>query len=288
MWDYTDKVMDHFLQPRNTGAMDDADAVGEVGNIVCGDAIKLYLKLSDDKKSIEKASFQTFGCASAIASASALTEILRGKTLQDAATLSNQDIADYLGELPEAKMHCSVMGMEAFQAAIKDLKKKFPEIELPEVQHEAQGQDRIVCHCFNVSEAKIREVTRANDLTSVEQITHYSKAGGGCGECIPEIEKILADVLGEKTASATSTAGGQMTNLQKIKLIQEVFDRVIRPGLQADGGDIELVDIDGDKVLVRLQGRCAACHSAEQTLRLWVEANLHEKVSASIIVEEVG
>jgi NifU-like protein len=287
MWNYTDKVMDHFLKPRNIGVIEDAEAVGEVGNIVCGDAIKLYLKLSEDKKTIVKASFQTFGCASAIASASALTEILQGKTLLEAAALSNQDIADFLGELPEAKMHCSVMGMEAFQAAMQDLQKKFPELELPAAAHETQGEDRVVCHCFNVSEAKIREVIRANNLTSVEQITHYSKAGGGCGECIPEIEKILADALGKKAPATATAAGTKMNNLQKIKLIQELFDSVIRPGLQADGGDIELVDIDGDKVLVRLQGRCAACHSAEQTLRLWVEAKLHEKVSASIIVEEV-
>ncbi len=290
MWNYTEKVMDHFLNPRNVGEIQEADAVGEVGNIVCGDAMKLYIKLAPDQKTIEKVSFQTFGCASAIASASALTEILKGKTIEEAASLSNQDIADFLGELPEEKMHCSVMGMEAFQSAIEDLRKKHPEIELPKAMLQGEGEDRVVCQCFNVSERKIREVVLANNLTTVEQITHYCKAGGGCGGCIPDIEDILADILGKKKEAAAQESQmlpGNLTNLQRIRLIEKVFNEVIRPGLQADGGDAELVDIDGDKVQVRLKGRCAACHAAEQTLKLWVEAKLHEKVSPALMVEEI-
>ena len=103
MWNYTDKVMDYFLHPRNVGEIADADGVGEVGNIVCGDAMKLSVKMSPDGRTIADVKFQTFGCASAIASASALTEMLKGKTLEEARRLTNQDIADYLGELPEEK-----------------------------------------------------------------------------------------------------------------------------------------------------------------------------------------
>ncbi|NLG14943.1 MAG: Fe-S cluster assembly protein NifU [Lentisphaerae bacterium] len=288
MWDYTEKVMDHFLNPRNVGAIANPDAVGEVGNIVCGDAMKLYLKVDPKTKTIQDAKFQTFGCASAIASASALTELLKGKTLEEASRLTNQDIANFLGELPEEKMHCSVMGSEAFQAAMKNLAKSRPDWNVPVIEVVEEGEDRIVCHCFDVTEAEIRNVIRSNHLTTVEQVTYYTKAGGGCGGCKDEIQLILDDILGK--ASPKSGADGTtvpLTNLQKIALIQDVFDSIIRDGLKADGGDAELVDIAGDTVMVRLTGKCAGCASALQTLKHWVEAKLREKVSAAINVVEV-
>ena len=286
MWNYSEKVMDHFLNPRNAGEISDADGVGEVGNIVCGDAMKLFVKLAPDGKTIEEARFQTFGCASAIASASALTEMLRGKTVEEAAKLTNQDIAAYLGELPEEKMHCSVMGMEAFQAALKDMKKKRPDLNLPEAQVEAEDDSRIVCQCFGVTERKIREVVRANHLTTVEQVTHYCKAGGGCRGCIEDIRAILNSELIKVKEESTQPAPAVLTNLQKIKLIQQTIDDIIRPGLKADGGDIELVDVDGNNVTVKLAGKCAFCHAASQTLQHWVEGKLREKVSPSICVVE--
>lgn len=290
MWDYTEKVMDYFLHPRNIGEIADAEGIGEVGNIVCGDAMKLYVKLADDKKTIADVKFQTFGCASAIASSSALTEMLKGKTLADAAKLTNQDIADFLGELPEEKMHCSVMGMEAFQAALIDMHKKHPDWNVPVVIEE-EGENRIVCQCFSVTEARIREAIKTNHLTTVEQVTHYTKAGGGCGGCKPDIQEILDDINGNKKKSSDDSAAArppsQLTNLQKIALIQSTFEDIIRPGLKADGGDAQLIDIDGNNVMVKLAGRCASCPSAIQTLKHWVEAKLREKVSGALNVVEV-
>ena len=305
MWDYTDTVKDHFQNPRNVGILEDADGIGEVGNIICGDAMKLSVKLTEDKKRIADARFQTFGCASAIASASALTELLKGKTVEEAAKLTNQDIADYLGSLPEAKMHCSVMGMEAFQAALADIRKKHPEYQLPGT-NEPEGMDRVICQCFNVTEGKIREVIRLNHLKTVEQVTFYTKAGGGCGGCYEEIQQILDNELAHEhldheaaaasaqvtklTKSATETVkenAGPLTPFQKMRLIQEVFDLEIRPGLKADGGDAELVDVDGDKVLVRLQGHCAVCALADKTIEHWIEAKLREKVSHAIKVVQI-
>jgi NifU-like protein len=295
MWDYTEKVMEHFLHPRNVGEIADADGVGEVGNITCGDALKLYLKLDESKQRIVDVKFQTFGCASAIASASALTELVKGMTLEEAEQITNQNIADFLGQLPEEKMHCSVMGMEALQAAIANLRGE-SDGKVTSGEHDAtkhydpEGLDRTVCFCFSVTERKIREVAEANNLETVEQVTNYCKAGGGCGGCRPEIQKILDDIKGKREAEEKRKAAPEkpvkLTNLQKITLIQKVVNEEIRPGLQADGGDMELTDIDGDRVVVKLTGSCAGCPGAHITLKRWVEAKLRERVNPELVVEE--
>ncbi len=278
MWDYTDKVKDHFLNPRNVGEIENPDGVGEVGSLACGDALRLTFKL-DENKRIQDVKFKTFGCASAIASSSALTEIIKGMTLEEAEKVTNQDIAKYLGGLPEEKMHCSVMGREALEAAIANFRG----------QKITKEDFEIVCNCFGVTDREIIKAIRENDLKTVEQVTYYTKAGGGCGQCHPKIEALIEKVRGEieREKPPVKPERKKLTNIQKIKLIEETLGREIVPALKADGGDLDLIDIEGNKVLVALRGKCSFCPSSELTLKQYVESKLKEFVSEEIEVEEV-
>jgi len=278
MWDYTEKVKDHFLNPRNVGEIEDPDGAGEVGSLACGDALRLTFKL-DENKRIADVKFKTFGCASAIASSSALTEIVKGMTLEEAAKVTNQDIADYLGGLPLEKMHCSVMGREALETAIANYRGQ-----------EVKKEDfEVVCNCFGVTDREIIKAIRENDLQTVEQVTYYTKAGGGCGQCHPKIEALIEKIRKEmeKEAPPPKPEKKKLTNIQKIKLIEETLGREIVPALKADGGDLDLIDIEGNKVLVALRGKCSFCPSSELTLKQYVELKLREFVSDDIVVEEV-
>ncbi|MGD0236966.1 MAG: Fe-S cluster assembly scaffold protein NifU [Syntrophorhabdales bacterium] len=119
---YSDKVMDHFMHPRNMGEIENASGVGEVGNPACGDVMRLYLKIEDGK--IVDAKFKTFGCGAAIASSSMTTELIKGKSIDEALKLSNEAVSEALGGLPPAKQHCSVLAEDALRAALEDYKKK--------------------------------------------------------------------------------------------------------------------------------------------------------------------
>jgi NifU-like protein len=312
MWDYSDKVKDYFFNPRNAGVLAEANAVGEVGAIACGDALKLMMKVDPATEVITEAKFQTFGCGSAIASSSALTELVIGKTVVEAANISNADIADFLGGLPPEKMHCSVMGYEALQAAIANFR--------GEVWSDDHEEGALLCKCFGVDEGLLETAIRVNKLTSLEAVTHYTKAGGSCATCLDKLEACLEKVNsamveeGVLTAERAFVAGqadlaalhrkpkpGQasigaaapkpaapmvsldalalapapqpkpapaapkMTTLQRIKLIERAIEDM-RPYLKADGGDCELVDVDGSTVYVKLSGACVGCQMASVTL----------------------
>jgi NifU-like protein len=188
MWNYSDTMMDHFRNPRNVGKIENPDGEATVGSLACGDALKFQFKLGADGK-IAEAKFQTFGCASAIASSSALTEMVIGKTLEEAKRITNQEIADYLGGLPPQKMHCSVMGREAMEAAIKN----YETGENTDRNLEAD----LLCTCYNVSENEVRRVIIENSLTTVEAVTNFTKAGGACGGCREKIQALLEEINGK-------------------------------------------------------------------------------------------
>jgi len=275
MWDYSETVKEHFYNPKNAGAIADANATGDVGSISCGDALRLTLKVNPETEVIEEAGFQTFGCGSAIASSSALTEMIKGMTLDQALKVSNQDIADYLDGLPPEKMHCSVMGREALEAAVANYR--------GEEWKDDHEEGALVCKCFAVDAVLIEDTVRANNLRTVEEVANYTKAGGGCASCHEKIEEILVKVLTEKgetfdpnadadmeleVASAPaelSKGTSGMTNLQRMKRIEMIIES-IRPQLQADRGDVELVDVVGNTIYVNMTGACSGCQMAAATL----------------------
>ncbi|MBU1711824.1 MAG: Fe-S cluster assembly protein NifU [Proteobacteria bacterium] len=274
MWEYTDKVKDHFLNPRNVGVIENPDGVGEVGSLACGDALTLYFKL-DEKGKINDAKFQTFGCASAIASSSALTEMIKGLTLDEVSKITNEDIASYLGELPKEKMHCSVMGRDALEKAISHYR--------GEKEKKVEGE--IVCECFGVTDVDIRRAVTENNLSTIEDVTDYVKAGGGCEKCHEKIQDIIDSVQSKEKPVKKKVI--KLTNIQKIKLIEETLEREIKPALKKDGGNIELIDVDGNRIIVKMRGTCATCSKSQITLKHYVESKLRELVAPELIVEEV-
>ncbi len=274
MWEYSEKVLDHYRNPRNVGKIDDADLIGEAGSLACGDSLKLYIKLDGEK--IKDAKFLTFGCGSAVASSSILTEMIIGKTLDEVRQITNKDIADELGGLPQEKMHCSVMGQEALEDALKKYYGKDVEIGFAK-----SSSDKVVCTCFNVTENQIWEAIKINGLKTVEEVTNYTKAGGACGRCKGAIQDIL------NTYYKKQENESKLTPTQKILKIGKVIEQEISPQLQKDGGDIELVDIEGDIVKVKLIGVCSSCKNASMTLKTFVESILKTKVDSNITVEQV-
>ncbi len=297
MWNYTDKVKEHFFNPKNSGVLDTANAVGEVGSITCGDALRLMLKVDPDTQIIEDAKFQTFGCGSAIASSSALTEMIIGKTVDEALVLTNRDIAEYLGGLPPEKMHCSVMGAEALRAAIANYKG-----EAWEDDHE---EGELVCKCFGIDAAMIERAVTVNGLTTLEEVTHYTKAGGSCQTCHEKIEEVLEEVMAKTGAlkpakkhtpgtvgldaikplepKAEPAVAPKLTNVQRMQAIMGAIEEM-RPQIQRDGGDVELVDIDGKDIYVRLTGACSGCSQSAGTM-MGVQMKLVEKLGEFVRVK---
>ncbi|MEG1479729.1 MAG: Fe-S cluster assembly protein NifU [Kiritimatiellia bacterium] len=276
MWDYTEKVMDHFRHPRNVGIIEHPDGKATVGSLACGDALTFMFRLGDDGKIVE-AKFQTFGCASAVASSSALTEMVLGKTLEEAEKITNREIAEHLGGLPDQKMHCSVMGKEALEAAIHNYRTGEENV--------ITINDEIVCSCFGVSRREIENVVKENHLTSVEEVTNFCKAGGGCGMCRDHIQEIIDEINHINSAAPASDTSKKMTTLQKIKLIEQTLEQQVRPVLKKDGGDVELIDVDGETVRIAFRGMCAGCRSAGLTRDNLIATALHEFVDPALKVE---
>ncbi len=272
MWEYSDKVKEHFRNPKNVGEIKNADAIGEAGALSCGDKLKLYLKIENNV--IKDAKFQTFGCGSAVAASSILTEMLIGKTVEEARKITNKQIADELDGLPPEKMHCSVMGREALEDALKNFLKDDWEEYVEE-----ESSSPIICHCFGVTKEEIVNAIKNNGAKTFDDVSKITSAGLACGRCKDAINGIIKKYVMQSPKE-------NLTPVQKVIKINNIIEEIIAPELRKDFGDIELVDVVGNNVIVKLKGHCSTCANAKLTLKNFVETKLKELVHEEITVSE--
>jgi NifU-like protein len=316
-WEYSDKTKQLFMDAvhgkpgTHLGEIENPDGVGEHGSIACGDSMRFTFRVKrhptdPTQDIITEAKYLTFGCTSAIASSEALCDIIeQGEyTPIDALKIQNSDIVDFLQGLPEQKIHCSVMGEEALEAAVFNWAQRRG-VDLKSLgidMHDQETEEgRIVCKCFSITEPYLKRKIRELNLRSIPQITNAIKAGGGCTSChhVPGgLQDILDQVWAGETAAAENPSLVQITPrevkedsdfspYQFAKKVEKVIDEYVRPSLKADGGDLELVDIKGTIIYCQLKGACANCMGASQTLKMMVERILKDQVDERIRVVEV-
>jgi NifU-like protein len=332
MWNLSDKVAAHFVDPKNVGVLPDANAVGEFGELSGGDVFRLMLKVDPQTDIITAARFQAFGCGCAIAACSAVTEMVTGETVGQALRITESEISDFLGGLPAEKMYCAVLGGEVLRRALAQYRGEAPSPGDP------PQNGALLCKCFGVDAGMIERAVRANRLTLPNQVTSHTKAGGACPNCFAEIEELLSRVnadmvedgliapsqayrlgtqeprgpkprqpqpprpqpnadamlkpAGIPIAGAGAGAGpdrsgraAKPASPEKINLIRHAIDE-LRPHLQRDGGDCELVDVDGNTVFVKLSGNCVGCQLASVTIA-GVQDRLIEKLAMPLRIMPV-
>lgn len=270
MWEYSETVKEHYKNPKNVGSIENADAIGEAGALACGDALKLYLKIENDI--VVDAKFQTFGCGSAVASSSMLTEMIIGKPLEEVKKITNKDIIDRLGGLPPEKTHCSVMGREALEDALKN----YYGYEIGE-----KSTDKIICTCFSVTENTIKEAVEHGAKT-VKEVADLTYASSACGRCKDAIQGIIDSIIGKKEIEQKA-----LTPVQFAIKVNKILEENIAPELSKDKGGIELLDIEGKNIYIKLQGTCSSCPNSTATLKGFVEKKLKELVDPEISVISV-
>jgi NifU-like protein len=311
LWDaYSNKVTTLMNNPQHQGEIFEVDAeangnkliVADFGAESCGDAVRLYWEIDPKTDKIVNSKFKSFGCGTAIASSDVMTELCIGKTVQEAVKITNIDVEMALRDdpdtpaVPPQKMHCSVMAY--------DVIKKAAGLYMG-VDSDSFEEEIIVCECARVSLTTLQEVIRLNDLTTIEQITDYTKAGGFCKSCIKpggheSREWYLVDILrdtrkemDEERMKAAADAGSSasfedMTLVQQIKAIDSEIDDSIRQFLVMDGGDMEVIDIKSSEeyidVYIRYLGACNGCASSSTGTLYAIESTLKEKLSKKIRV----
>ncbi|UPT77559.1 iron-sulfur cluster assembly scaffold protein [Sulfurovum sp. XGS-02] len=311
IWDeYSNKVTDLMNNPQNMGEITEEQAkemgakliVADFGAESCGDAVRLYWAVDPETDKILESKFKSFGCGTAIASSDTMAELCKGKTVDEAVKITNIDVEKAMRDEPDTpavppqKMHCSVMAYDVIKKAAAQYKG---------VDIDSFEQEVIVCECARVTLSTLKEVIRLNDLTTVEQITDYTKAGAFCKSCIKpggheEKDVYLVDLLEEyekEKMAAGATLGNEggagadfakMTIVQRIKAVDKVVDENIRQMLVMDGGDMEILDIKENganfDIYIRYLGACSGCASSSTGTLFAIENILKEKLDENIRV----
>ncbi len=318
-WEYSEKTKQLFMDAvhgkpgTHLGEIEDPDGFGEHGSLACGDAIRFTFRVrrhptDPTRDVITEARYLTFGCTSAIAASEALCALIEqnGRTPIESLKITNRDIVKYLEGLPRQKIHCSVMGAEALEAAVfnwaqrrgVDLKALGMDLHADE-----KSEGRIVCKCYSLSEPYIRRKIKELNLRTIPEITNAIKAGGACMSChhVPGgLQDVLDEVWGAEEAKLKvlpqPPAAGELAEqpieqpqpavsaYQFDKKIEKAVDEQVRPMLRRDGGDVEIIDIKGTLVYCRLLGVCRGCPHAGQTLQLLIEQKLKDAVDERIRV----
>ena len=313
IWDeYSNQVVNRMNNPQHQGEITEERAkelgtkliVADFGAESCGDAVRLYWAVNEKTDEIVESKFKSFGCGTAIASSDVMAELCVGKTVDEAVKITNIDVEKALRDNPDTpavppqKMHCSVMAYDVIKKAASEYKG---------VDMESFETEIIVCECARVSLGTIQEVIKINDLTTVEQITDYTKAGAFCKSCIKpggheEMDYYLVDILADtraemeeakmKNAADASESGeltfDKMTLVQRIKAIDSVLDEDIRPMLVMDGGNMEIIDIKDNiphyDLYIRYLGSCSGCSSGSTGTLYAIESVLQQKIDENIRV----
>lgn len=326
-WEYSEKTKQLFMDAvhgkpgTHMGEIEDPDGLGEHGSISCGDALRFTFRVKrhpedPTKDVITTARYLTFGCTSAIAASEALCALIEQghHTPIGALEIRNEDIVDYLDGLPEQKIHCSVMGAEALEAAVFNwAKRRGVDVSLLglDVSAEEQEEGRLVCKCFSLSETYIKRKIKELDLRSIPDITNAIKAGGACMSChhtpgglqdlLDEVRgrdgngaelKVLhqVDAPGTESQPQSQTDTQQRSALSPYqfgKQVERAIEENVRPMLQRDGGDMEIVDIKDTLIYCRLGGSCEGCAGAGKTLKMLVERTLKDRVDERIRVIQI-
>lgn len=313
IWDeYSNQVVNRMNNPKHQGEITEERAaelgakliIADFGAESCGDAVRLYWAVEESTDKILESKFKSFGCGTAIASSDVMAELCIGKTVDEAVKITNIDVEFALRDTPDIpavppqKMHCSVMAYDVIKKAAADYKG---------VDMDSFEQEQIICECARVSLATLKDVIKINKLTTVEQITDYTKAGAFCKSCIKPggheakdvyLVDILADMMADmeheklKTAADASAAGeltfDKMTLVQRIKTIDAVLDSDIRPMLVMDGGNMEIIDIKENlphyDLYIRYLGSCSGCSSGSSGTLFAIESVLQQKIDENLRV----
>ena len=310
LWEeYSQEVQRRMDNPTNMGEITESEAgenqliIADFGAESCGDAVRLYWLIDPNTDKTLNSKFKSFGCGTAIASSDMMAELCMGKTVDEALKITNIDVEKALRDnedipaVPGQKMHCSVMAYDVIKKAASIYKN---------VDMDSFEEEFILCECARVTQETIQEVIRLNKLSTIEEITNYTKAGAFCKSCIrpgghEKKDVYLVDLLSvaleemkaqEKSRKIIEAKGDgtfeSMGLVMKIKAVESILEEYIRPTLKADGGDVELIDIvetDGVfEVLIKYQGECMSCSMNTTTTLAGIEDMLKFKLKAPIKV----